>query len=440
MIPQTPETHSRVRDGKHYAGGSGVDTDQLDTDQLTNTGDGMDAEQRRRLELELTLVRKQTEIARLEVRAAQIELMLRDGVSQDDVISRVRPNDLEVDSSRASALDALPLNSRADASRIDLGHVATSAVPPTTLSAAPVESPPNDTAGSDAVGSGDNLQGWQSLATAIRARRMARRSMVSTNVATPLQEHHDGAAPPHAVPFEMDKPQQSSNEEAVVDDSMTDDANIATDEDASQQARSHTLVVTDDVEPIRPSVISAPDAATISASPSVVISPIESDTQPAPAMTDPAEVPELDFEGQHSTTDDSVRRRGPMVMIVSTLAHVAVLLVLGLFTLASPTNGDAIALSASTATPTEDVQTFEIQSQQEMPETTQTEMTATQVNMDSVTELMTPTDFAGDIVSETSDFLQSSMSSDAAALQSALSSSSTATDNQSSFCGVTGGG
>jgi len=171
-----------------------------------------------------------------------------------------------------------------------------------------------------------------------------------------------------------------------------------------------------------------------------------------PEVEKPVDIPKESLKRQatipipkiETNSDDPeeqpARKLRPASLLVSTLAHVAVLVFLGLMTLASNPPKDQLAFTSSVSeTSEESVETFEIESSEPTEPTEPVSETAyevSEVGTMAVTEvsLDAPPALA---VPSTSDLFSSSSSSLSSSAMKSLKGDSTA---KTQFCGVDGGG
>ncbi len=133
------------------------------------------------------------------------------------------------------------------------------------------------------------------------------------------------------------------------------------------------------------------------------------------------------------------RRMRPAAWMVSTLAHIAVLIALALMTLQATPPKDAISLSASTAEVAhESMETFEIESSELLHE--ESEPAPADVSLDvSPIGTFAATDFAVDQPLPSTTLLASDLLSSSAASRAAMTLKASG-DTKTEFCGVEGGG
>ena len=191
--------------------------------------------------------------------------------------------------------------------------------------------------------------------------------------------------------------------------------------------RTAAVVEEHDKTPLTKPIAKSKDATSVIAS---LAPKVKSPTVPLPAI-----------QPINSEEAETKRRFRPASFLVSTLAHVVVLILLGVATLATKQPKDQLAFTSSaTESSEETMETFAIESNEPMEETepiptesayeisTVGTIAVTEVSMDIPPAPTPPT---------TSDFLNSSSSS---LSSSAMKSLKSDTKMKSQFCGVDGGG
>ncbi len=158
----------------------------------------------------------------------------------------------------------------------------------------------------------------------------------------------------------------------------------------------------------------------------------------APRVSTPVEI-FADEDEQNENRDG--RRRRPAAWLVSAVAHVAALIVLAGIGLKTQMPKDQVALSASTASANEEaIETFEIEQSEAMPESEVSEPvpSETEYEISPVGELAA-TEFSPDAPPSPPTAMAAAMSSAASSASSAMSMQSVSTKKME-FCGVEGGG
>ncbi len=167
---------------------------------------------------------------------------------------------------------------------------------------------------------------------------------------------------------------------------------------------------------------------------------IGSDSETSQASEASFTLPEVPADDRATDTDRASKKSRPMAMIVSTIAHVVVILILAGFTLSTHRPKDQISITASPSTVSEvAMETFSIETSE--PEVTPTEPTesATEYELSPIGEIAVA-EFSSDAAPLfASPSVVSQMTSGAAASAAAMSLSS-AVDAKIQFCGVEGGG
>ncbi len=176
-----------------------------------------------------------------------------------------------------------------------------------------------------------------------------------------------------------------------------------------------------------------PPAATTSALPFVVDEEVNRVRESAPVT--------IRYTREDEGDDAEPRRGRPMALLVSAVAHVAVLILLAGIGLKIHTPKDQVALSASaTSTGEESIETFQIENSELTPETEVTEPTPseTEYEISPVGELMA-TDFSPDAPAAPPTAMVSALASSASSAAAAMSMKAMPTKTME-FCGVEGGG
>ncbi len=151
---------------------------------------------------------------------------------------------------------------------------------------------------------------------------------------------------------------------------------------------------------------------------------------------------EVHVDGEEPPPDRAVKKSRPMAFIVSTAVHIAVLVMLGMWTLSSHRPKDQVALSASSVPANEvSMETFSLEAAEPEVEPTESTQSETQYELSPMGEVavaeLSPDMSSALTAPPTTNMLSSSSS--AAASAAAMSVNSTS-DAKIQFCGVEGGG
>ena len=486
--------------------------DQAHPDEIPN-----DADQRRVLELELVKVRKEAELARLEARAAELELLIRRMANGEsvDVNAAVRRVDA-AENSQLGGRPQLPANlqpaaksqpvkiasSELDqqvnaANRAGTPHTAQSNVTRAAASSVPVvfgQPSGQPTTTNDSVNRGNHshtpvrrFSSWQALRDAALPTDVEL-AEVDPEVAD-LETVNLQTVDLETVNLETVN-LETVNLETVnletVDARVSDEVSVA---HPGSNLRIDEAVASSDVVPTPkldlsssspPTAEDAPAAGNEALPPESLVtrrvdSPVkektgnnktgnEKTTTKVSASENPVtkkrsaaakpvllftpeeenhesvvEAEDVDIEADDDEEESENTLRKPAAWLVSTVAHVAVLLLLAAFTLANPPPQDQVALSASVSEVGEEVmETFEIETSEPETEQTDPSQSDTEYEISPMGE-MAVAEFSPDAppappAPSTSDMLSSSAAS--AASMSMKSNS----DAKIQFCGVEGGG
>jgi len=340
----------------------------------------------REIQLELIRVRAEAAAARLEARAAELELvLLAQQTAGSDVTEPIRqprgPVDGDCDSDAAMALMA------AISKLIEAGPERESGTPTLTLVPNDAPSEPPTQMRTDGPGWGDRLQALQ-----------GRRADPTVN----------------AIMVTEPDPEQAVNETCK-----------------GEPENDHILERTPN-----PQKVKRIDAAS-KRTPEPAVGLVSGSAKTLPGERLPAELA-IDADGVKAAE----LKRKPAAWIASTLAHVAVLLLLGLMTLANPQPRDQLALSASASEASDEaLESITIEALESMPESSQTMPAEAAVEVSPLGELAM-TEVSLDLppaqsVPKTSDLMREVSSSTAQ-----LSKAAVKADQPSNvkFAGVDGGG
>lgn len=150
----------------------------------------------------------------------------------------------------------------------------------------------------------------------------------------------------------------------------------------------------------------------------------------------------ITYTGEDEDDDSPSRRPRPAAWLVSTVMHLAALILLAGVGMSVHTPKDQVALSASTtSTGEESIETFQIENSELTPETEVTEPTPseTEYEISPVGELMA-TDFSPDAPAAPPTAMASALASSASAAAASSMSMNAMPTKTMEFCGVEGGG
>ena len=436
-------------------------TDRSQPDPTPNVQQNESA--RRILELELAKVRREAEVARLEAREAELELIIRrmaNGESINEAKASIANSGFAAKRHEDEATENR--NTKADNGSTDVP--APMAAPNTAAKPVASEStpivfanrpgpavpdadlnrstngdaalPPSEPRLSQPFSSWDEIRKANGLTVsngkeAIESQAVAP-TPISTEphaVSTRVDAADSSVAAPHfdtrsdsaAREREPDATQETSDELGTVTPSESIDV-VTRRIDFPDRAQSHIINTSadDSQKPKKQIAISVP---------------AEDQTQRVDLATN-----EIDFDpDENSEKDRESRRRSPAALLVSTVAHVGILLVLAACTLSAQIPKDQVALTASASEPTEEVmETFEFETSEPTPETSQPVESEVQYEISPIGEIavaeISPDALPAPPTPNISQMLQPASMSKATLTKTSKSKSVT------KFCGVEGGG
>ncbi len=358
----------------------------------------------REIELELIRVRAAAEAARLDARAAELELILRRMMRGETVAVATAAIGKDFPLPRDSNAMSVPMASVANGSSPEAAAV----LPPmATIASTPVKTVENNIWRSDSESwptaePPPEAIGWIDRMARFEARVDPPKAAIpAPHLPMPVAESIAIASPP--VADNLDEPPKAADPVKV--------------EAAPQVA----------ADPMSDWIAIA--AAT----------PVP--TKPAVAMSLVELAPLANVESQNDDEEEQslVRRFRPASWLVSTLAHVAVLMMLGVFTLSNVPPKDQLAFTASASSSEESMETFEIQSSEPVEDTqpavSEVAYEVSDVGTMSIAEVVMDVPAAASPAMSV--FLSSASSSMSSSMMKALKGDS---DSKMQFCGVEGGG
>ena len=384
--------------------------------------------QRRELELQLQKIRSEASAARLEARAAEVELMIRRLSAPATFV-----DDSAVDVSADSDLADSAL---ADSVSADGQVVSDSATEPLADSSS---QPVSQSRVTDRVGSSPPLfQGWNEVREAMHVR-------LDATSATGTRDQSSASSSEISA---------SSSEISASSSEISDGSFVRTDS-AHRIARHHfeSDPKSDSHETGSPTIAPSPSGASSRAKPDAVseakmvaaesagleISRVQA--AETAVMYDRSSEGDIEIDAEVETDEEetTVRSR-PAAWLVSALIHVAILVLLAAVGLTQHRPKDQVALTASPSAETVSVETFEIESTEpEMqPQPNEPAPSEVQYELSPVGEIS-----ASDLISDAPPAPPSSSMAAMSKRSSAASSSMSMQPNSDAtmeFCGVKGGG
>jgi len=395
-------------------------------------GDSAQAIRVRELELELQRVRSEATVARLEARAAELELMLARSGQNSLHVQATATGEAPQATGHTPAADqrlafnmpppsSQPLHSWEPLTAASFRRRSTPPEPP--KNSAPSFPPPLEAA-TDRVPAPTT----PTSDPAPRALSPLLSHILTGPTRAPLPSPDKSPSPARTTPAALFDPidPAPANETPPTQPTPGDSPPVA--DPSRPQTR------TDRSHPLPRAKGLMPPAGQHNPSPS---NPSPSNPSPSTARAVPAVAVTAESEPPETS-----RRKKPAAWLVSTLLHLVVLLLLAALSLSVHRPQDQVALSASPASAAEpeSLETLELEALDEPVETSQTEPTEAPMEIDPLGDIPTPevasldpmaTAFTPDPADAISDAITSS------ALSSALASDSEATTK---FCGVEGGG
>ena len=408
-----------------------------DTSDRLDSAHGDPDQHRRLLELELAKVRSEALAARLEARAAELELAIRQMAFGSPLPVAQTPTS----QSPAAQSPATQLAENTNASKPVIRKQAAGDSHPISESsrqdlATPTRRPRVFVANDAENGDGETqtptkssapqvtsrFQSWDALraASGLVPAKQPATSNGQSNDTKPSVHRIDSAATLPAAPH-FDGPKKADDKEDDVDK----------ENDQSNPTSQEVVTRRFDPAPKKQRKSSPVIAATATAL---------LDDPDSESKYDDATSEDVEIESDHIDEEDVQRgRRKPAAWLLSTAAHVAILLLLAACTLTSRTPKDQVALTASVSDPTEEVmETFEFESTEPVSETTQPTESEVEYDISPIGEMsvaeMSPDAAPAPPTPNISDMLNPSQMS--AASMSLKPKSETVTK----FCGVEGGG
>jgi hypothetical protein len=361
-----------------------------DSSGVTASGTATTEEQRRLLELQLIKVRNEASAARLEARAAEIELMIRQ---------------LSPGNARTTSVHSPPSTSTiGSATPINSPHIPIPAAPS-----------PSRFESWDEVRSTNPFPSGQSTSVTDETARVTRVDAGETTTITP----HSRDADFDDADFDDvgDVADDTADAQTVVSEAV----------DESSEHADETIVDTD--EPIESFSTST---TSLSSLPALLID--ESLERPDGVSGEVAIESQLDGD-----EEEEQRRSKPAAWLVSAVAHVAVLVLLAAISLQTQRPKDQVALSATAVEANEaSMETFSIESNEPEPVVAEPAPSETEYELSPVGQIAA-TDFAPDAPPAPPSPAAAALSSSAMSSSAAMSLKSDS-DAKIQFCGVEGGG
>lgn len=358
---------------------------------------------RRELELELIKIRSEAVAARLEAKAAELELTIRrinrSALAKSDLMARVE----SADTVSPSAPHTTTPSASSDSAHVSGQAQAHSASQPSISAPSPL---PTAFASWDAV--------REATATASQSVAVSEAAAKAT-LPTPQDDvigRIDSASERVPRPKFLD---ENPNEFESIDEDSGQNLNVPVVDDDPASEEAHEVVE----EPLS------------AGSSSPIPIPLRADSGPRQANVDAQDV-ELDAVEE----PEEQRRKSPAALLVSTAMHIVILILLATFTLSNQTPKDQVALSASVSNPSEEsMETFEIETSEPEAEPTpsETEYELSPLGEMKVTEFSPDAPPAPPAPVATAMLSSSQMSAASMELQSD-------SDAKIQFCGVEGGG
>ena len=410
------------------------------------------SQQTREIELELIRVRSAAEAARLEARAAELELMLR-RMSRGETVDALAWPSSSLSSASDQDRDASPRNHVqpvvAPFAHAEVAHTPATAYSPSTAHTATIEPASHEPRRS--------VEPWSNRLLRLHAReRGAQQQTTGMDIAAPTTPWGSPMPPRESSHLERPATHATVGNEPVTITSNGTDKPLAAPEPVEPLLRdgiqrlelAHPEVRRPHFErlvEVDSGVVQSNDEPSTDASESPVdlSNKVSEDLETRGVGDDkpivaPVLLPAL--KELEDLSEDSPRRFRPASWLVSTLAHVAILVLLGFLTLASNEPKDQLAFTASASESSEQaMETFQIESSEPVepsePEPSETAYDLSEVGTIAVTEV------SMDIPEPTSELMVSDLLSNSSSASS-LSMKSLQSDQTAAmqFCGVDGGG
>lgn len=415
--------------------------------------------QTREIELELIRVRSAAEAARLEARAAELELMLR-RMSRGETVEALAWPSNHLSSAIEQELESSP-RSHVQPGVTPFTHATATHSPAAVHTPAIAHTATIDPASHEPRRS---VEPWSNRLLRLQAReRGAQPQTTGMDIAVPTTPWGSPLPPRDSSHLERPAPHTTDGNEPVTATPSGTDKPIAAPEPIEPLLRDGIQrLELAHLEVRRPHFerLVEVDSGTVHSNdePSTDASESLSDTSSKVSDTSSNESEDVKARGKGDNKpivapvvlpalnelgdlpEDSPRRFRPASWLVSTLAHVAILVLLGFVTLASNEPKDQLAFTASASESSEQaMETFQIESSEPVepsePEPSETAYDLSEVGTVAVTEV------SMDIPEPTSELMVSDLLSNSSSASS-LSMKSLQSDQTAAmqFCGVDGGG
>ena len=352
-------------------------------------------DRRRELELELIRVRSAAEAARLEARAAELELAIRR-------MSRGEESPVRVD----SAHDLLPK-----------GQLQTTDANPTAVASAPAESEQNSQPPAEPTNStSPGFTSWDAVRS-VSPPASSSNSTVDTGEIGATSEFvhrfdsaNAGARQPKFLAGEI---------ESKIDESLPEDASLW-----DTVAPDDTLLDTQ----------STTDESTNKSLPSAASTLADADQVDRPER---AQLKSVAIAEEPDGAEDS-KQRSPTALLISAMVHAVILFALGALTLSAHDPKDQVALAASVSDPSEQVmETFQIETTESTAEPTDPTPAESQYDLNPLGDIAVA-DFAPD--APPAPPAPPNATATVTPLSAAAMSLKSDSEAKIQFCGVEGGG
>ncbi|TWT89445.1 vWA domain-containing protein [Stieleria varia] len=417
-----------------------------------------DLQRLRSLELELVKTRNEAKVARLEARAAELELLIRQFLPPST--SETTPPSTESQSAELRAIHqaetqvppapkspqpssetaAEPILTRQTLAKV-LSAMAEQYTPSAKTAVAP--SAPSPFTPTELTGEAPSLSpsprfdSWDSIRTATSEKTKSHDRRAPAESRADRDENHGrSATTPSEIHVRQDSPQPIRRPRMAALGIATDPVN-----DPDVDIQPDKLETNDEPKPVdsKP-VVSKPVAArptTLSFDFATRSDSASSDhTKHGPKPIADSESLSVDLE---ESSDEPRKKPRPAAWMASLIAHIGILLLAAAFTLSNPAPKDQVALTASATEPDEPVmETFAIETEEIQPEVSEPTPSETQYEISEVGQMAITEFKPSEIVGPPAPPMQSMLASSSAS--AAAMSMKSDSESTMQFCGVEGGG